>query len=136
MIDKADEVFDRVMTYVISNHPELTELNFSSDDAEAPSTFPFISIVQADTRTYTDGQDDRLQENMAIVMFRIEIYSNKAIGKREECRTLSHDIDDYMHRMNFSRESLGFVQNMSNNSIARMVGTYSVLADENNFYRR
>jgi hypothetical protein len=136
MIDKSDEVFDRVMTYVISQNPELTEENFGSDEVDAPPVFPFISIVQAEVKTYADGQDDRLRENMAELMFRVQIYSNSTTGKREQCRMLSHDVDDYMMRMNFSRETLGFVTNMSNNSIARLVGTYSVLADDNNFYRR
>lgn len=136
MIDKSNEVFDRTMTYVINSIPGLTEENFGSDETSAPPTFPFIQIVQTRDITYKDGQDDRPQENFAILLFQVEVFSNKAEGKRSECRKIISVVDGFMHRMNFSRESGAFVENQSNNSIARYVATYSVLANENYFYRR
>lgn len=136
MIDKSNEVFDRVMTYVMSQHSGLTEENFGSDDVDAPSVFPFVSIVQSESRTSRDHQDDRLRENKAVLLFQIEVYSNKRGGKRSECRKIHAEIDDCMMRMNFIRESAGFRTNLTNNSIARHVSTYSVLADNEHFYRR
>lgn len=136
MIDKSDEVFDRVMTYVMSQVSGLTEDNFDSDYVNEPSTFPHIYIVQAGSRTDIDGQDDRFQENRAFLDYEVTVYSNKAGEKRSECRVITGHIDDYMQRMNFSRESSAFVPNMANNSIARLVSRYTVLADNNNFYRR
>lgn len=137
MIDKSNEVFDRVMTYIMSEIPDLTEDNFGSDDSDGPSDyFPFISIVQNGSLTSNDNQDDRLQENKAILMFTVEVYSNKMEGKRSECRKISSLAGDCMMQMNFRRESSGFRTNLTNNSIARHVSTYSVLADNEHFYRR
>lgn len=136
MIDKSDEVFDRVMTYVMSQFPGLTEENFASDYVNAPPVFPFITIVQTGTMTNTDTQDDLLVEHMARLTYDVEVYSNRTDGKKAECRAITGEIDKYMHRMNFARESSGFVPNLANNSIARLVSKYSVLASDTHFYRR
>lgn len=136
MIDKHDEVFDRVSSYVISKHPSLTSENFADDYVNAPSKFPHIEIVQTDSYTRLDSQDNTFVEKAVTLLFEVTVYSNKQAGKRAECRDLMKDVDDYMHRLNMTRESMSFVDNMANNSIARLVARYRVIADENNFYRR
>ena len=136
MIDKSDEVFDRVMSHVMSQFPSLTEENFSSDYVNAPPEFPFITIVQTNTITYANTQDDLLEEHTAQLTYDVEVYSNRTDGKKAECRAITNEIDKYMHRMNFTRESSGFVPNLANNSIARLVSIYSVLASNTHFYRR
>lgn len=136
MIDKADEVFDRVMTYVLTQFPNLTEENFSSDYVNAPPVFPFVTIVQTGSETYTSTQDDLLEEHVAQLVYDIEVYSNSTDGKKAECRAITSEIDKYMHRMNFTRETSAFVPNLANNSIARLVSKYSGLASETHFYRR
>ena len=86
--------------------------------------------------TYTATQDDLLQEHLGQLTYDVEVYSNRTDGKKAECRAITGEIDKYMHRMNFARESAGFVPNLANNSIARLVSKYSVLASETHFYRR
>lgn len=135
MIDKSDEVFNRVMDYVMDIMPTLTMENFTSEVVDAPSVFPHIEIVQSESMTDTSGQTDELKENRANLTFDITVYSNLKAGKRSQCREIMEHIDSYMHRMNFSRQTITFLPNMMNHSYARLFAKYTVLADENNFYR-
>jgi hypothetical protein len=135
MIDKSDEVFNRVMDYVMDKIPTLTYENFTSEEIDAPSVFPHIAIIQSESATDSSGQTDELVENRAMLTFDITVYSNLQNGKRSQCRVIMGHIDDYMHRMNFSRQTMAFLPNMMNNSFARMFSKYTVLADEDNFYR-
>lgn len=135
MIDKSDEVFNRVMDYVMDNMPTLTMENFTSEVVDAPSVFPHIEIVQSESITDTSGQTNEFAENRANLTFDITVYSNLKEGKRSQCREIMNHIDNYVQRMNFSRQTMTFLPNMMNHSYARLFAKYTVKADENNFYR-
>lgn len=136
MIDKEYEVFDRCVEAVLKVRTDLTENNFSSDYVDAPSDFPHVSIIQTESTTATAYQDYRFIENKVMLTYEVSVYSNLESGKREECKNILKIIDDTLFRMNMTRQTMAFVPNLMNNSIARLVARYQVIADEERFYRR
>jgi hypothetical protein len=73
---------------------------------------------------------------MAQVMFEINIYSNKADGRKTECKSIAKVIDDVMFRMNFKRMALTPIPNMEDATIYRIVARYRAMTDGKYFYRR
>lgn len=73
---------------------------------------------------------------MAQVMFEINIYSNKADGRKTECKAIAKVIDDVMFRMNFKRMALTPIPNMEDATIYRIVARYRAMTDGKYFYRR
>ena len=70
------------------------------------------------------------------VTFTVEVYSNKAIGKKAEAKKIMNAVDAVMFSMNAERLSKLPVPNLNNASIFRFVARYRVLTDGVNFYRR
>lgn len=135
MIDKSDEVFNRVMDYIKANEESLTDDNFSSEYTYAPSVFPFICIEQTDNVPLAEYQTDELTEQVARVEFTITVFSNREAGKKAECRKLAAYADCMMNIMNFMRNSSTFAPNLNDQSIARHISRYSVNATDTHFYR-
>ena len=135
MIDKSDEVFNRVMNFVKANEESLTDDNFSSEYNYAPSVFPFITIEQSGMSELSQYQTDELSEYAAQVEFTITVYSNREAGKQAECRKLAMYVDTMMNIMNFNRNTSAFVPNLNDQSIARYVSRYTAIATDTHFYR-
>lgn len=131
MNDCENEVYTRVATVLREKFPSI---NLAGEYVKAPSAFPHVSIVQSDTVTvYMKTTDTRHYDRL---LFEINIYSNKATGKKSECKAIAQEIDRIMFSMNFRRMSMTPVPNMENESIYRIVARYRVTTDGKFFYRR
>ncbi len=131
MNDCENEVYTRVATVLREKFPGI---NLAGEYVKAPSAFPHVSIVQSDTVTvYMKTTDTRQYDRL---LFEINIYSNKATGKKTECKAIAKEIDRIMFSMNFRRMSMTPVPNMENESIYRIVARYRVTTDGKYFYRR
>ena len=73
---------------------------------------------------------------MAQVMFEINVYSNKAEGKKTECKAIMKIIDDVLFSMNFKRQALTPVPNLEDATTYRLVARYRAMTDGTYFYRR
>ena len=73
---------------------------------------------------------------MAQVMFEVNVYSNKAEGRKSECKSIMAAIDEVLFKMNFKRMALTPVPNMEDATIYRLVARYRVATDGKHFYRR
>ena len=133
MIDCENEVYTRIATLLRKCFPEI---DISSEYVNSPSSFPHVSIIQSDCYPIPGKQDTSLKDNMEMVRFDIEIYSNKAEGKKTECKTIAKAIDDLLYSMNFTRTAMTPVPNMEDATIYRIVARYRVATDGKYFYRR
>lgn len=100
-----------------------------------PSQFPHVSITESDnyvTRTHIDSSDT---ERFATVMYEVNVYSNKAGGKKSECRAIMDLIDSMMYSMNLTRIVMTPVPNMQDASIYRLTARYSAETDGTTLYR-
>ena len=131
MIDCENEVYSRVATVLREKFPGI---DIAGDYVKAPSSFPHVSITQSDNAVISGRMTGSAE--MAQVMFEVNVYSNKAEGKKTECKTIMNEIDKTLFAMNFKRLALTPVPNMEDATIYRLVARYRVATDGTHFYRR
>ena len=131
MIDCENEVHTRVATVLREKFPGI---DIAGDYVKAPSSFPHVSITQSDNAVISGRMTGSAE--MAQVMFEVNVYSNKAEGKKTECKTIMNEIDKTLFAMNFKRLALTPVPNMEDATIYRLVARYRVATDGTHFYRR
>ena len=131
MIDCENEVYTRIARVLRDKFPGI---NIAGEYVNAPSSFPHVSITQSDNSVVLEQMTGSAE--MAQVMFEINIYSNKADGRKTECKTIAKVIDDVMFRMNFKRMALTPIPNMEDATIYRIVARYRAMTDGKYFYRR
>lgn len=131
MIDCENEVYTRIARVLRDKFPGI---NIAGEYVNAPSSFPHVSITQSDNSVVSEQMTGSAE--MAQVMFEINIYSNKADGRKTECKAIANVIDDVMFRMNFKRMALTPIPNMEDATIYRIVARYRAMTDGKYFYRR
>ena len=131
MIDCENEVYTRIARVLRDKFPGI---NIAGEYVNAPSSFPHVSITQSDNSVVSEQMAGSAE--MAQVMFEINIYSNKADGRKTECKSIAKVIDDVMFKMNFKRMALTPIPNMEDATIYRIVARYRVMTDGKYFYRR
>lgn len=132
MIDCENEVYTRVATVL---REQFSGISITGEYMKAPSHFPHVSIIQSDNSVIRNRLDTGTSET-AICMFEINIYSNKAQGKKTECKTIAKVIDEVLSSMNFIRLAMTPIPNMEDATIYRIVARYRVATDGKFFYRR
>ena len=130
MIDCENEVYTRIARVLRDKFPGI---NIAGEYVNAPSSFPHVSITQSDNSVVSEQMTGSAE--MAQVMFEINIYSNKADGRKTECKSIAKVIDDVMFKMNFKRMALTPIPNMEDATIYRIVARYRVMTDGKYFYR-
>lgn len=131
MIDCENEVYTRLAKVLRERFPGI---NVTGEYVKAPSSFPHVSITQSDNSVVAGKMTGTAE--MALVMFEINIYSNKAEGKKTECKSVAKVIDETLFKMNFKRLALNPVPNLEDATIYRIVARYRAMTDGNFFYRR
>lgn len=133
MIDVEAKIYTPVAAALRATFPGI---EVSGDYTKVPPKFPFVSIVEADNATSQNRMDTSDVEKFATVMYEINVYSDKAEGKKSECKAIMSFIDEIMYRMNFTRIALAPVQNLSKPTIYRMIARYRAETDGTRLYRR
>ena len=70
-------------------------------------------------------------------MYELNVYSNKAAGKKAECKHIAAVVDAEMAAMGFTRMMLNPIPNMDDATIYRITGRYRAVVSKNQtLYRR
>ena len=134
MIDIESAVFNRVATRVREVFPDIF---MTGEYVKSPSSFPAVSLVEMDNGTRIETIDSGSNENHVNVMYEANVYSNKTVGKKSECKAIIALIDEEMLAMGFSRSTLTPGPNENDSTIYRMVGRYrAVVSSNNTIFRR
>ena len=134
MIDIENAVFNQVATKVRDAFPDIFMVG---EYVHSPSSFPAVSIVEMENSTRIETIDSGSNENHANVMYEVNVYSNKTVGKKSECKAIISLIDEEMLAMGFSRSTLTPVPNEYDSTIYRMVGRYrAAVSSKHEIYRR
>ena len=134
MIDVENEIYDRVADKLRAT---FNGIGIAGEYVQSPSQFPFVSIVEADNTPLQRTQTSDSGENHATVMYEINVYSNKAKGKKAECKAIVAVVDSEMMTMGFTRMMLNPIQNMNDATVYRILGRYrAVVSKTNVIYRR
>ena len=134
MIDLESAVFNQVATRVREVFPDIFMVG---EYVNSPSSFPAVSLIETDNSTRVETIDSGSNENHANVMYEVNVYSNKTVGKKSECKAIIALIDEEMLSMGFARNTLTPVPNEYDSTIYRMVGRYrAAVSSKHEIYRR
>ena len=134
MIDYENDIFNAVATVVRAEYPDIYMVG---EYVKTPPKFPCVSLMEMDNQSYQRTEDSGSSENHASVMYEVNIYSNKTVGKKSECKAIAAVIDEQMLALGFARTMLQPIPNLDDATIYRMVGRYSAIISKNKvIYRR
>lgn len=134
MIDVENEVFDSVATQLRAKYPNIYMVG---EYVKTPPKFPSVSLVEMDNQSYQSTEDSGGSENHVSVMYEVNVYSNKTVGKKAECKKIAALIDELMLALGFARTMIQPIPNLDDATIYRMVGRYSaVISKDKVFFRR
>lgn len=134
MIDVENEIFNKVSTSVRAKFPSA---NITGEYVKSPSSFPHISLEEADNSVFANTQTSTEYENHGVLLYEVNVYSNKISGKKTECKEIMSLIDDEMSSIGFTRTLLQPIPNMDNATIYRMTARYTAIISKNKMiYRR
>lgn len=134
MIDVENAVFNRVANKVREVFPDIF---IAGEYVSSPASFPAVSLVEMDNATNAETIDSGSNENHANVMYELNVYSNRTVGKKSECKAIAALIDEEMLAMGFSRSTLTPVPNEYDSTIYRMVGRYiATVSSDHKIFRR
>lgn len=134
MIDVENEIFTEVADAVQAEYPNCL---VTSEYTPGVPSFPCVSLVEVDNASWEESMTQEGADVHAAVTYELNVYSNKMIGKKLECREIASFVDNLLLGMNFTRMMLQPIPNMSDATIYRITGRYRVLVDtEHVLYRR
>lgn len=127
MIDIENDVFDFIAKSLRAQFPELTVI---SDFIIAPAQFPVVTLVEADNRILQRVRTENI-ENGVSVMYEMNIYSNKATGKKSEAKSIANAADALFTEIGFTRTFRQQIPNVKDATIYRIVCRYEAVIDKN-----
>ena len=134
MINIESEIFNIVTKALREKYPSIYVVG---EYVKSPSKFPCVSIIEEDNSVYNRTQTNGSLENHAELMYEVNIYSNKASGKKSECKDIASLLDNEFATLGFSRTMLQPIPNGDDATIYRMVGRYrGVASKDKRIFRR
>jgi len=134
MIDIENQIFGKISTAL---RAEFNPIFVSGELVKAPATFPAVYIEEKANSAYQRTQDSGSLENHVSLMYEINVYSNKQVGKKSECKAIFAVIDNEFQKIGFTRIMKEPVANLEDGTIYRMVGRYTaVVSVGGTIYRR
>ena len=131
MIDIESKIFSPIS---IALKAEFDGIFVTSEPVAVSARFPAASIVMQDNYTSVNKMDNTLTEKFATLMFQVDVYSNKASGKKSECKKIMNFIDQMLYEQNFTRLSLTPIP-MMDEGLYRYTARYRVETNGTNLYK-
>lgn len=123
MIDIENDVFQAVYDPTVLEFPNLF---LSSEHEDLPASLPAATLMMSDNRILERMRTDQI-ENAVTVMFELNVYSDKAAGKRSEAKKIFNKIDGLLTGFGFTRQTFGQIANLNNDRIFRIVARYAAV---------
>ena len=100
-----------------------------SDYTDTPSSFPCVSVIEADNYTYRRTQDNDLKEHHTNVMYEVNVYSNKTKASKEEAKAILDIVDTAFQNIKFTRTLKQSIPNRDK-TVYRIVARYRAIIGE------
>lgn len=134
MIDIETEVFNIVAQKVRETYPKIF---MTGEYVKSPPSFPCVSLIEVDNQIYRNTRTTDCIENHVQVMYEVNVYSNKASGKKAECKAIVSLVDKSMEALGFTRTLMNPVPNEEDATVYRIVARYRAIVSKNKvIYRR
>ncbi len=127
MIDIEDDVYRKIINKLVIFFPKIYVYG---EQQSAVAKFPCVIIEEADNSAYDKTQDSGSLENHAVVMYEVNIYSNKVNGRKDECKQIQKIIDCQFEQMGFTRISKT-PMTTTNTTVYRIVSRYQAVVSKN-----
>lgn len=134
MIDIEDIVFDAVASAVYDEEPGAY---VTSMYEHTPSAFPCVMLVEKSNTAHLETRTSSSNENFAVVMYELDVFSNDADNRKQQCKKLAALADHKMQQFGFTRTMLNPIENALDPSVYRIKGRYEAVVGQNEtIYRR
>lgn len=130
MIDIENRVFTMVYNAIMAS--AYSDAYVDSEIANVPPRFPAVYVIQTDSYEPRRARSSSREELFNHITFDIEVYSNKASGKKSEAKAIMKIVDDVMRLDGFRRTDLNFVDltvKTNNTVVARLLSRYTAEVD-------
>lgn len=131
MIDIESQIYSPIRTALVNAYDGIF---VTSEPTATSAKFPAVSIVQQDNYMSINKLDNSGAERFATIMFQVDVYSNKASGKKSQCKEIMNVVDTMLFALNFTRLSLTPIP-MANDGYYRLSARYRAETDGTNLYR-
>lgn len=137
MIDIELELFDSIVNEVEQKYPWTKNVRFINDVVTSQQKLPCVSIYERENRTYTQGQDQNLDDTYCVLDYEVNVYTNTKQTRRQEAREIMRAVDEAMLRRNFRRRTMENVPDLEDWSVYRLLARYTVIVGQDGtLYRR
>lgn len=127
MISLENPLFSAIATSLRSS---ISGVYVTGEYVPSPPQFPAVSIVEIDNYPYKRTRTNQTMEHEAVAVYEVNVYSNKAKGKKAECKAIAALVDDEFMQRGFERTTFTPIQNMNDATIYRMTGRYRGVVGE------
>ena len=134
MIDIENEVYNTIAEAL---GEKFDPISVYGEYVKSPAKFPAVMIEEKSNSALVRTQDSGSLENHASLMYEVNVYSNKQVGKKSECKAIFALIDTEFQKLGFTRTTKEPIPNLDDATIYRMVGRYTaVVSTGKTIYRR
>lgn len=131
MLEVESKIYSPIRTALVNAYEGIF---VTSEPTATSAKFPAVSIVQQDNYMSINKLDNSGTERFATIMFQVDVYSNKASGRKSQCKEIMNVIDTMLFALNFTRLSLTPIP-MANDGYYRLSARYRAETDGTNLYR-
>jgi hypothetical protein len=128
-----NDVFTLVKTELITEFG-VNSIFVTGEYNPTPSEFPCVYLHEADN--FNAGFDGCNHEVVTGVMYEVQVFTNKANGKKAQAKKIMEVIDALLTKYGFTRTFMQQIPNMNDATIFRMVARYTAAVINNVIYRR
>ena len=134
MIDYENEIFTNVATKVRLEHPGTA---VKGEYVRSPATFPMLAISEFENIMVDELMDSTQEEKYSALGYRLQVFSNKAGGKKAEAKAIFATADTNMRAMGFRRITYSTTPEIYDSTIYSITATYEAVVDVNGvIYKR
>lgn len=126
MIDIENQVFTRIANRLRTEFGR--SFYVSGELSLNPATFPCVYIEEADNSALTSSRDTSSNENHVVLMYEVNVYSNKTSGKKTEAKAIMKVIDEEFDSLGFTRQTM--MPFAFDNTKYRLASRYTAIADK------
>ena len=126
MIDIEFDVFDAVADKL---RLQYERIYVTGDVSFFPARFPAVSVVEK-SNSVVSSMRTNVIENAALLMYEVNVYSNKIGYNKMEAKEILAVVDDVFSGLGFTRTYSNPVQNLEDKDVFRIVARYQATVDK------
>lgn len=134
MIDFNNEIFTLVASSVRKAHSGIT---VTGEYTRSPSKLPALTLDEIENVSVDSLIDSSKEDRYSGVSYRLQVFSNKASGKKAEARKIFATADRVMLGLGFRRITYTTTPEIYESTIYSITATYEAIVDVNGvIYKR